>query len=62
MPDELSFTCPRCGTGTAAAYYGPCDACRDDLRSTVGAEAREVEGAAFEPRMHVTPNAVAQKD
>ena len=32
------------------------------LRRTLGNEAREVEVAAFEPSMHVTPNAVALKD
>jgi hypothetical protein len=62
MPEELSFTCPRCGTGAAATYYGPCVTCRDELRRTVGAEARAVDGEAFEPRMHVTPNAVALKE
>lgn len=55
--------CPRCG-GAAASnrFYGPCDACRDELRGTLGGEAREVEREAFVPAMHVTLNAVAQKD
>jgi hypothetical protein len=33
-----------------------------ELRSTVGAAAREVERSAFEPALHVTPNAVALKE
>ena len=62
MADDLTFTCPRCGGSATAAYYGPCGGCRDELRASLGGEARAVEDAAFEPRMHVTPNAVALKD
>jgi hypothetical protein len=58
----LEFTCPRCNGPVAEAYYGPCRACRDDLAATLGGEAREVEVAAFEPKMNVTPNAVALKE
>ena len=43
-------------------FYGPCPPCRDELRATLGGEARAVERASFEPAMHVTPNAVAVKD
>lgn len=60
---DLEFACPRCGVAAAAAYYGPCDACRDELRATLGNEARtDVVAAAYEPKMNVTPNAVATKD
>jgi ribosomal protein S27E len=63
MPDEpLAITCPRCGADTTARFYGPCETCRDTLRATVGGEAHEVETAAYEPKMNVTPNAVAVKD
>jgi len=63
MPDELlSITCPRCGEATSARYYGPCAGCRDGLRATQGGEAHEVETVAYEPKMNVTPNAVALKD
>ena len=58
----LDFDCPRCGNAATARFYGPCDACRDDLRATQGGGAREVEVAAYEPKMNVTPNAVATKD
>ncbi len=58
-----AFVCPRCATaGAAPRFYGPCDGCRDELRRTVGRAARSVEREAFVPAMHVTPNAVAQKD
>jgi hypothetical protein len=60
--DDLRFTCPRCGDEAAARYYGPCDACRSALRARLGGEGREVDVAAYEPKMNVTPNAVASKD
>ncbi len=25
------FGCPRCGKSTRSEFYGPCDACRDEL-------------------------------
>ena len=55
MTDLLSFTCPRCGTGAEDRYYGPCESCRAALRA-------EVAGEGYEPKMNVTPNAVALKD
>jgi hypothetical protein len=57
----LTFTCPRCSSEAAARFYGPCDGCREALRA-MGGEAREVEVAAYEPKMNVTPNAVASKE
>jgi len=63
MTDEvLEFECPRCHAAVGEAYYGPCAACREELRATLGHEARDVEVAAYEPKMNVTPNAVATKD
>lgn len=58
----LDFTCPRCALAASARFYGPCDDCRDALRSTLGSAAREVEVVEYEPKMNVTPNAVATKD
>lgn len=58
----LEFDCPRCGDGVAAHFYGPCERCRDILRATVAGEAHEVEVGDYEPKMNVTPNAVALKD
>jgi NMD protein affecting ribosome stability and mRNA decay len=60
--EALTFMCPRCGAPAAARFYGPCGDCRVDLRRAFAGEAREVEVAAYEPKMNVTPNAVATKD
>jgi hypothetical protein len=60
--EPLEITCPRCGTATHERFYGPCGSCRAALRSELGSEARAVEAAAYEPKMNVTPNAVALKD
>jgi hypothetical protein len=54
--------CPRCGSEATVAFYGPCEACRAELRATLGGVQHDVEAEAFEPKMHVTPNAVALKD
>jgi hypothetical protein len=61
-PEVLSFACPRCGRAADERYYGPCTGCRMELRSTLGGEQRAVEAAAYEPKMNVTPNAVATKE
>jgi hypothetical protein len=60
--EPLALTCPRCGAATSARYYGPCGTCRDTLRATIGGEARDIEVEDYEPKMNVTPNAVALKD
>ena len=62
VTDVLSFACPRCGQGAHERFYGPCETCRAGLRAEVAGEARAVEDAAYEPKMNVTPNAVALKD
>jgi hypothetical protein len=55
--------CPRCGGSLAGEeFYGPCSRCRDGLRATHAGVARDVEAAAFEPKLNVTPNAVALKE
>ncbi|HVF73629.1 MAG TPA: hypothetical protein VM938_01165 [Acidimicrobiales bacterium] len=59
--DVLAFTCPRCSSDVTARFYGPCVECRDALRA-MGGTARDVEVAAYEPKMNVTPNAVATKE
>jgi len=58
----LDFTCPRCSMPASAHYYGPCESCRAELVATLGGDARVVEVEAYEPKMNVTPNAVATKD
>ncbi len=62
FPELLEFECPRCQTQAMARFYGPCSSCRDELRRTLGVESRDVEAVAYEPKMNVTPNAVATKD
>ncbi len=62
LPASLEFDCPRCGRGVRAEHYGPCEGCRGELRLRFQAERRDVEVAAYEPKMNVTPNAVALKD
>lgn len=62
VAEELRFDCPRCSTPVAEPFYGPCTSCREALRATLGGDAREVEAAEYEPKMNVTPNAVATKD
>ena len=47
---------------TTDEFYGPCPSCRDELRTRLGGGTREVEAVAYEPKMNVTPNAVALKD
>lgn len=54
--------CPRCHAMHDGRFYGPCTSCRDELRATMGVEARDVEVPEYEPKMNVTPNAVALKD
>jgi hypothetical protein len=60
--DPLPITCPRCKRAVEERFYGPCDACREQLRALLGGSGRDVEVAAYEPKMNVTPNAVALKD
>jgi NMD protein affecting ribosome stability and mRNA decay len=60
--DLLSITCPRCGSALDERFYGPCTACRAELRAKFTGEGRDVEVAEYEPKMNVTPNAVALKD
>lgn len=58
----LEFTCPRCDRPVVETYYGPCGSCRDVLADTFGGPARQVEVAAYEPKVNVTPNQVATKE
>jgi hypothetical protein len=62
MSEALAFVCPRCGDEVSARFYGPCDSCRTTLRAELAGDARQVDLAAYEPKMNVTPNAVATKD
>ena len=62
VPAHQTFTCPRCAAEVTEGWYGPCTSCRTALRSTYAGAARDVAVADYEPKMNVTPNAVATKD
>jgi hypothetical protein len=58
----IDIECPRCHRRAEVRFYGPCDDCRSELRATLAGDARDVGDTSFEPKMNVTPNAVATKD
>jgi len=58
----LEFACPRCSMRAEETYYGPCKACRAELVEAFAGDARDVEVAAYEPKMNVVPNQIASKD
>ncbi len=62
-PADVEFECPRCGVRVSARLYGPCAECSAQLQATITG-VRDMDAAApeFEPKMNVTPNAVALKD
>jgi len=60
--DLLDFVCPRCRQSTSHRFYGPCPACVQQLRETVRNDAVDVIAPEYEPKMNVTPNAVALKE
>lgn len=59
---NVEITCPRCQSTNDERFYGPCESCRGQLREMFRSEGRVVEVAEYEPKMNVTPNAVALKD
>ncbi len=59
---DMEFACPRCHDEVDDEFYGPCETCRTQLRDAFRAQGRVVELAEYEPKMNVTPNAVALKD
>lgn len=72
MADDLDLTsndltpiemdCIRCRSRALMRFYGLCGSCRDELYAKFDAEGRTLEVDAYEPKMNVTPNAVALKD
>ena len=60
--ETTTITCPRCAAEAEERFYGPCGRCREELRARLRGEAREIEVAAYEPKMNVVPNQVATKD
>ncbi|MEZ5227373.1 MAG: hypothetical protein R2710_12055 [Acidimicrobiales bacterium] len=62
VPADQVHRCPRCDTEVTERFYGPCTSCRAELRASQGNEQIERVSAEYEPKMNVTPNAVALKD
>ena len=59
---DLTIECPRCRSTATVRFYGPCSACRDALAKAYPGRSREVEAPEYEPKMNVTPNAIATKE
>ena len=60
--DLSSYPCPRCEKTMAADSYAPCQDCIAELKASQQGKATGEAAAAYEPKMNVTPNAVALKD
>lgn len=58
----IDVECPRCHAAVRQPFYGPCASCLDELRATYQSEVTEMAEVTYEPKMNVTPNAVALKD
>ena len=58
-PEEMA--CMRCGQVVAMRFAGPCPECVGQLRAAFTRDAKTVD-ATYEPKMNVTPNAVALKE
>lgn len=63
VPRDIVFECPRCKAEVSERLYGPCFSCSEEFRvSVVGVRDDNAVTPEFEPKMNVTPNAVALKD
>jgi hypothetical protein len=62
LAQPLAVDCPRCGRSVEQPFYGPCERCLAELRVAFRRDASDVVEVAYEPKMNVTPNAVALKD
>jgi molybdenum cofactor biosynthesis enzyme len=72
VPDALDLTavdltpvemeCLRCRQVALMRFAGMCATCRDELLTKYEAQGRTIDVADYEPKMNVTPNAVALKD
>jgi hypothetical protein len=57
-----SMECMRCHREELMRFYGLCQRCREELRAKYDRAGVAIEVADYEPKMNVTPNAVALKD
>jgi len=57
----IEMECMRCHHTASMRFYGLCAQCRTELREKFTRDARTIEVAEYEPKMNVTPNAVALK-
>ena len=57
-----AFECPRCKQSVEERFYGPCEACRMELRATMRLDPQDIEVEAYVPKMNVVPNQVALKE
>lgn len=62
--EEVDVICPRCGEFLRdEEFYGVCATCSADLRARFdGVPRADVSAAEYEPKINVTPNAVASKE
>ena len=58
----VAMECMRCHRTEPMRFYGLCAGCRAELHEAFDREGREIEVAEYEPKMNVTPNAVALKE
>ncbi len=58
----IEMECIRCNGSALMRFRGLCPSCRDELYAKFDVEGRTIEVAEYEPKMNVTPNAVALKD
>ena len=64
MSSSETSTCPRCDNDLLDRdFYGVCETCATALRQKFDGSPRgDVTSAEYEPKMNVTPNAVASKE
>ena len=59
---DPEYESPRCDRPTVGSFYGPCPDCVAALGQAYPGLARDVAAPEYEPKMNVTPNAVATKE
>ena len=57
----VDMECMRCHRTAPMRFYGLCTGCREELHTIFDRDAREIAVPEYEPKINVTPNAVALK-